>query len=126
MVALPMAMAITLQTIITKATFGDQEMEAGARAKSGAIIEQKPDASFSGALGDLASPRKTCSLVVLLACRGRKAEHHKKVGEGQKRFGPPVEGIHIGQLFAEMQLGNNRSHDRDGHKQQGELKSPQG
>ena len=42
MVALPMAMAITLATIITRATFGDQEMVAGTMARKGAIIEQKP------------------------------------------------------------------------------------
>ena len=39
MVALPTAMAITLQTIITRATFGDQVTVAGAMAKRGVSIQ---------------------------------------------------------------------------------------
>lgn len=38
MVALPIAIATTLQTIITRATLGDQVNEAGAMARSGASI----------------------------------------------------------------------------------------
>ena len=41
MVALPIAIAITLQTIITKATFGDQVMLAGATARRGVSMEHK-------------------------------------------------------------------------------------
>lgn len=39
MVALPMPIAITLATIITRATFGDQESEAGAIARRGVIMD---------------------------------------------------------------------------------------
>jgi len=39
MVALPTAMAITLQTIITSATLGDQVTVAGAMAKRGVSIQ---------------------------------------------------------------------------------------
>ena len=39
MVALPMPMAMTLHTIITRATFGDQVKEAGAMARSGVNMQ---------------------------------------------------------------------------------------
>jgi len=42
-VALPMAMAITLQMTITSATLGDQLTEAGAMARRGASMD--PDAN---------------------------------------------------------------------------------
>jgi hypothetical protein len=41
-------MAITLQTIITNATLGDQVMVAGARARRGAIMEQVPTPHLPG------------------------------------------------------------------------------
>jgi hypothetical protein len=44
MVALPMAMAITFATIITNPTFGDQDTEAGANARTGSsMVLEQPD-----------------------------------------------------------------------------------
>ena len=56
----------------------------------------------------------------------QEAEHHHHIAEGEEGLGAAVQGIHISQLGAEAQFGDDRRGDGDGHEQQGELEAPQG
>ena len=110
-VALPIPMAITLQAIITRPTFGDQETVAGAMAKRGLSMKIRGNDPFSVAQEPRPTCRKGCSSLHLL--RFDQAGDYHGIAEGEEGLGTSMQWINRHQFGVKAKISNHGSHDGD-------------